>query len=332
MSEVAKAVKPLFDKFIDFFDIFDLSFFVSGATFVGAIAWARLTPDLEILLGYQTSALIVEDTLIRELPGVGVIVLVLASYISGMTCFAAGRFCRKWSYRAYYRVRRWFGWSRKSALLDDLAEHGMIVRRRPAAQEPDAGWMVTAHGQTIAWLPRYIGPSGEVREAALYVRMWAEVRQRELLAPSFSLLRRYWVSSATLDGLFIALGTWAVLLSLVQFDAHGWVPSAVTLVGACFCLREAQRYGDYQRQELVATLLLAYDMPGIEAAAASTPPTSAPSAAVSFAADASAMDIAAANASAAGPAQAANESLVRVSQAPSKPPSPAIQADVASPQ
>ena len=39
-----------------------------------------------------------------------------------------------------------------------------------------------------------------------------------------------------------------------------WIPAVVTLVGAVFCLREALRYDDYQREELVATVLQAYDL------------------------------------------------------------------------
>jgi hypothetical protein len=94
--------------------------------------------------------------------------------------------------------------------------------------------------------------------------MWAEVRQRERLSPSFSLLRRYWVSAATLDGLFVAFGTWAVLLALDAHSAKEWFPPLATLVGAVFCLREAQRYGVFQREELIATLLHAYDLPDAE--------------------------------------------------------------------
>jgi hypothetical protein len=297
MSEVAKAVKPLFDKFIDFFDIFDLSFFVSGATFVAAIAWAQLTPNLGIVLGYpwdpeqepSTNGINVEVAPVGSLsldglPGVGVIVLVLASYISGMTCFAVGRFVRKWVYRAVDNNRRKRGKRPPSVLFAELAQHGMI------AKAPDGeGWVVTEHGQKLRWMSRYFAQGGKGQETALYVRMWAEVRQRAIFAPSFSLLRRYWVSSATLDGLFVALSTWAALLALVQQDVHGWIPSIATFGGALFCLREARRYGEFQREELVATLLLAYDMPEIEVSNA-TAPTAAPSAPISEAVDAHAAE------------------------------------------
>ncbi len=277
MSEVAKAVKPLFDKFIDFFDIFDLSFFVSGATFVAAIAWARMTPNLELLLGRMSPS---EG---NEIPGVGIIVLVLASYISGMTCFAVGRFVRKGAYEVVDAILRKRGKRAPSVLYAELAQHGMI------AKAPDGeGWEVTDHGRKLEWLPRYFEHGGKGQESALYVRMWAEVRQREIFAPSFSLLRRYWVSSATLDGLFVALITWGVLLWFVEQADHGWIPTAATIFGAGFCLREARRYSEYQREELIATLLLAYDMPDIEVSNA-TQPTAAPSAAASFAADAPAV-------------------------------------------
>lgn len=257
MSEVAKAVKPLFDKFIDFFDIFDLSFFVSGATFVAAIAWAGLTPALAQLIGLES----IDDEGIwfanNAVPSVAVAMLVLASYVSGMTCFALGRFVRKWMFRGKDRLT---GAHRKrpNTLFDELVRHGILERR-------GASFRVSRHGRRIPWLARYVDVDpNELQDTALYVRMWAEVRQRERLSPSFSLLRRYWVSAATLDGLFVAFGTWAVLLALDAHSAKEWFPPLATLLGAVFCLREAQRYGVFQREELIATLLHAYDLPDVE--------------------------------------------------------------------
>jgi hypothetical protein len=254
MSDVAKAVKPLFDKFIDFFDIFDLSFFVSGATFIAAIAWAGLTPDLARLIGFDSGGWVVTD----KMPGVAVVMLILACYVSGMTCFALGRFVRKWGFRLKERVFPSSRWGR-SSLFDELAQHGMLTRLPEGA-----GFEVSEAGRRVPWLSRYFVDGGNGQESALYVRMWAEIRQRERFSPSFSLLRRYWVSAATLDGLFVAFGTWAVLLALVDPSVHGWLPSVATFVGAAFCLREAQRYGVYQREELVATVLHGYDLPDAE--------------------------------------------------------------------
>jgi hypothetical protein len=192
------------------------------------------------------------------MPGLTVVALILASYVSGMSCFALGRFIRKWLFKA----KQWIvGAPRhKRTLFDDLAQHGVLVRRLSGD-----GFLVNPDFDRIPWLKRYLSDDGgEGRESALYVRMWAEIRQRGRFAPSFSLLRRYWVSAATLDGLFVAFCTWGVLLALKDHTVHGWFPTAATLCGALFCLREAQRYGVVQREELVATLLHAYDLPDAE--------------------------------------------------------------------
>ena len=274
MSEVAKAVKPLFDKFIDFFDIFDLSFFVSGATFIGAIAWANLTPSLKALV----------SSLMVEIPTVAVVMLALASYVSGMTCFALGRWIRGGVRKTRERWRDWRAKrgddeakraraeqirQGKHRLFEELVQHGVLRR------EGD-GYVVHEEFDRIPWLRRYMLDHGRNQETALYVRLWAEVRQRDRFSPSFSLVRRYWVSAATLDGLFVACLTWAALLALVDkpehtvqesminFALHEWLPSIATIVGALFCLREAGRYDSHQREELVATVLHGYDLPDKE--------------------------------------------------------------------
>lgn len=46
----------------------------------------------------------------------------------------------------------------------------------------------------------------------LYTRLWAEPRQSDRLAPSFSLVRRYWVMAATCDAQAFALVGWIVVL------------------------------------------------------------------------------------------------------------------------
>ena len=264
VAEVAKTVKPLFDKFIDFFDIFDLSFFVSGATFVAAIAWARMTPHLGGLLGNFDGRAPAEAPI--SIPGIGVVVLVFASYIAGMTCFAVGRFSRKQIDRLRDRWRARRGKATRSILFEELAQHGVI---EPCAGAPGR-WQLTEHAEHLPWLSRYFVDGGRGQESALYVRMWAELRQHTRLNPSFSLLRRYWVSAATLDGLFVALSTWSLLLLLGSHSADAaaaggsrlsWLPVLATSIGAIFCLREARRYSDFQREELVASLLHAYDPP-----------------------------------------------------------------------
>ena len=80
MNELGQALKIIFEKLAAFFDIFDLSFFVSGAVALGAIAFwiaeAKIhVPEVE--------------------RWIKVSVFILGSYASGLICFAAARFIRQ---------------------------------------------------------------------------------------------------------------------------------------------------------------------------------------------------------------------------------------------
>ncbi|MFV8754851.1 hypothetical protein ACNOYE_30255 [Nannocystaceae bacterium ST9] len=250
MSDVARAVKPLFDKFIDFFDIFDLSFVVSGATFVAALAWDS-----------RTRALKIPDLVDGPL---GIVALILAAYISGMTCFAIGRQVRKWVAPIFERRPP------IDELFSQLVNHGVIEQVEAPNDAPKR--FRASEPVQIPWLARYLAPGS--RPSALYVRMWAEVRQQERLAASFSLLRRYWVSAATLDGLFVALATWGMfLLPFGEVAKIGPVPSLLAFGGSVFCMWEAQRYARYQLEELVGTVVHAYDPTGAAASHGSTSTT-----------------------------------------------------------
>ncbi len=245
-SEVARAVNALFDKL---FEILDLSFVVSGATFMAALAWDARTRELDI-------PRLVEGPL-------GIVILVVAAHTSGMTCFAAGRQIRN-------LLTRLFGRSPPiDALFSQLIDHGVIRANFDRKTYEYTGKV------EIPWLARYIeGPKGG-EPYALYARMWAEVRQQERLLPSFSLVRRYWVSAATLDGLFVALLTWALFLFPLNGDAYdriGVFPSLLALFGSGFCLWEARRYAKYQIEEIVGTVVHAYDPTGAAAIHGPVPP------------------------------------------------------------
>jgi hypothetical protein len=113
----------------------------------------------------------------------------------------------------------------------------------------------------------------------LYTRLWAEARQTKELAPSFALIRRYWVMAATYDGVAIALGAWWFLVCRLFFEEYMRlvVPGADPLINVSVslsyasrsplfllvlglllailaCWHEAGRYAAYQREELVATI------------------------------------------------------------------------------
>jgi hypothetical protein len=98
----------------------------------------------------------------------------------------------------------------------------------------------------------------------LYTLLWAEVRQKRALAPSFNLLTRYWILAAMCDGLYAAFAAWGILWWVWRFPwlngppppAWGWwFGGLAALWGAAYlCRGEARRYGDYQMYEICATL------------------------------------------------------------------------------
>jgi len=226
MSGLGDAASKIGEKVVEILDIFDLSFFISGAVVMGALLQ---------FFGPLTEAL-------DELQGAGVFGLVLGSYVLGLVCFAVGRPLRS-------------GFDRKREGLPDhelfhraLLQQGVVVGS--AADEA---------------LRRYFGHGVGVEEPAMrmamYTRMWAHVRSYSELQQSFSLLNRYWVLSASYDGLAIAALVW--LLPVWKPVYHD--PSTVPIVGAAlwtvailvalyFCWDRAREYKRYQIEEIVATV------------------------------------------------------------------------------
>jgi hypothetical protein len=238
VSDVARAVTALFDKV---FEILDFSFVVSGATLIAALAWDPRTSQLDI-------PRLVQGPL-------GIAILLVAAHTSGLACFAAGRLVRRLVTTVLRRPPP------LAQLFAQLIRHGVIAERNTKPGEYRYTGKVD-----VPWLARYVEPVAQ--PDALYARMWAEVRQQERLLPSFSLVRRYWVFAATLDGLFVALLVWSCFLfpwPAGSVDV-GYLPSALTLAGACVCLWEARRYAKYQVEEIVGTVVHAYDPTGAVAA------------------------------------------------------------------
>lgn len=222
-GEIAEGLKSIFQRVADFFDILDLSFLVSGATAAAAIAfwgWRCHMPLPSLPSGWIST----------------IAVLVLC-YVSGLVCFAVGRWLR-------------------------------VGRRRTNAEHSHYQRLVSVlegHGLTDqAPFREYLERTESRGDWRLYVRMWAELRIAPTLAPSFSLLRRYWVMAATYDGISVALFVWAAVLVLCSFGMGGcvpidkWlaIPGAGTLVISSFaCSHEAGRYVEYQVEELVASIV-----------------------------------------------------------------------------
>jgi hypothetical protein len=76
-------------------------------------------------------------------------------------------------------------------------------------------------------------------------------------------MKRYWVMAATYDGVTTALSIWAVVWAVAgvgidpAYRISGWAAAAGSIafaLAAWACRREAQRYANYQLEEVVASL------------------------------------------------------------------------------
>jgi hypothetical protein len=221
-DEVRQGLSAILERIAGFFDIFDLSFFVSGATALAAVSFWCWQNGVSIRV---------------EMPvWLQVMGFVIGSYVLGLICFAIARWPRR-----YLRWGRTEG-GKRDTFREILRAHGLAE---------------------IPAIASYIGRADIRGEARLYVRLWADVRQAPGLAPSFSLLRRYWVMSATYDGLVIALFVWTVVIASLTLGLGGIqcieprlgaVVMLALLASAWACWGEAGRYVDYQIEELVASL------------------------------------------------------------------------------
>lgn len=224
MSGLGDAASKIGEKVVEILDIFDLSFFISGAVVMTALLH---------LFGVLFA--------LDQLEGAGVFGLVLGSYVLGLVCFAVGRPLRLRLTRA------------RNARPDDVLLHAAMVQQGLDAPE------------AAAVLRRCFGRGTETTDPAarmaLYTRMWAHVRCYPELQASFALLNRYWVLSASYDGLAIAalvwlLPVWQGFLAAPTVASGAWALSwsGAILVALLACWHRAREYKRYQIEELVATV------------------------------------------------------------------------------
>lgn len=240
MEAGLSSLNALLSRIGAFFDIFDLSFFVSGAVSLGAVALAGYS------IGY-----------VRP-PFEGAWLLgaaMLGSYVLGLLCFSLGRMARRGVMRLRHRVS--FARRFRKLLEDALRAHGLDeVALAPPPPGPDKQ-------SAPLWerrLRHYDAADGEPVDSAAffkYTLLWTKLRQSPHLAPSLQLLNRYWVMAATFDGMTVALLHWVAALllwGLTNGPRAAFVGVAGAAVGAVLCLREADRYMCTQIDELCATV------------------------------------------------------------------------------
>lgn len=222
MEELGKGIKTIFDRVADFFDIFDLSFFVSGIGTGSAFIYLYY-------LNNDQFDFTMESSFLRVL---GIIIFF---YIMGLVSFAIGRFIRlELSKVSAYKK------------MDERLRQAIKVHNLEKKEQ----------------YKRYLVLPAEDRGAwRLYVRLWARLRDEPTLSNSFSQVKRYWVMSATYDGIVISLITWTFTIiylvfinrELVQIDKFwGTISIIFLIISALGCKREAQRNLLNQAEEIIA--------------------------------------------------------------------------------
>ncbi len=244
LQGVADALGALLKRIADFFDLFDLSFFVAGGAALGALLYVAVAADVE----FQG-----EVTALTALGGA------LAVYCLGLGCFAAGRVLRRPIVRRLPNGHGGEDYTERfeARLYEAVRDHGLL--------EDEIVGPYVAQGRA----PK-----------RLYTRLWAELRGRAELAESYELLRRFWVLAATCDGVAFASMIWAGALTTVAFtpELDGILPPAISyglsggfVLFAVACWHEASRFGKSQLEESVATVAFLAQLRA-EAKEASAPP------------------------------------------------------------
>jgi len=227
MKELGEAIRVIFAKIGDFFDILDLSFLISGAAASGALWFLTYHYHLAWPVMLSGTSLLVS--------------LFFICYLSGLICFALGRWLRGLLLGSQKGFVTIFRAVLEAHGLDEFPLYKPYLERNPRGLH------------------------------SLYVRLWAELRETPELAPSMALCKRYWVMAATYDGVAFALLIW--MGSIILWKS-GLLPDAppthqafglmLLVMGFALygCLREAARYKLNQIEELVATLAMHHDREG----------------------------------------------------------------------
>lgn len=240
MRELAEILSTLFRKISDFFDILDLSFFVSGLFGLAPLAYWLVRGN------NGTNVARFQQEMGPFLFGIG---LIVGTYVAGLICFAGGRAAR--------RLLRGLGQKLGLGHSGGFSEYvERALKSHGLHDDPEIADYVTRraeHPNSMTYL---------------YVRMWAKLRETPALTSSFVLVKRYWIMSAIYDGLGCALLLWlgAGLTWKLRGDPNlplndwSWIElipvflGLVAVVGTCF--QESARLSHSQVDEMVATLAL----------------------------------------------------------------------------
>jgi hypothetical protein len=255
-------VSELFGKIASFFDVFDLSFFVSGALCLGAISyWFNLS-------GFQSPFLL--DNWMRFFE------LIIICYVFGLITFTSGRWLRKGFVGRKFRCASRFvqekaftkkekGRNGNSKKHNNSREYFRTLLKNHGLNETE---FIKAYGKCLED-PNAADPAADNIADCLYQRMWVEIRQSSELAPSLNLLNRWWVMAATYDGIAMSLIFYAIIIiiwwngfglsdsNMVMIKSHPHYAFVAILILSMLSIasfREAGRLENNQREEIVATM------------------------------------------------------------------------------
>lgn len=222
LKEVGEGFKAILERVADFFDIFDLSFIVSGATSAAAIAFWGWRAHVEM-----------PPVPRNWVGGVG---LLIGCYVLGLVCFAVGRWIRmgrRWlqSEQFFYQ---WF--------VQILQGHGL------AAEQPFEQYLQRRDSRG-AWR-LYVRLWAEIRDSPALASSFSLLRRYWVMAATYDgVVIALVVWAAAFIACAFGVG------GAKPIDKWVALPVALALsIAAVACSREAGRYEKYQVEELVASI------------------------------------------------------------------------------
>jgi hypothetical protein len=225
LREAGEGLKSILERVADFFDIFDLSFIVSGAATTAALlfwGWRAGVQPPPLPRGWIAG-----------------LVLVVVCYIVGLICFAMGRWIR-------------MGWRSRKAeiqfhtrLVKVLSGHGLL-------QEPPFAEYLARHEERGDWR-LYVRMWAELRSSSDLAASFSLLRRYWVMAASYD-----GVTIALLVWAGVVVSCGLGFGGARRIDTSLALPGTlILLIAAVACSREAGRYVKYQVEELVASIAAA---------------------------------------------------------------------------
>lgn len=233
-EKFSEALKPLIEKITDFFNILDLSFFLSGVSFLSLAGLLLKIETPKFLMGLLESVIFFW--------------IIVICYIIGLICFAAGKFIR----------RKFMKYFRKDFLCNNITETVEYMKVAGLAPFKD----FEDYFKETAPAKNSKEENKDRRKALylLYVKCWSLVRNSREYKASYILLNQSWVKTAIFDGLAFNLIFFLILVGIFLFTGQlslsiSWIFFlAVSFILALICWNEAFQHDKNQIRELIATL------------------------------------------------------------------------------